>query len=161
MHTYAIISLAFAALASAQSSASVATTSVPYENPLTEYLTQTNSLGVITGMPTQPAVVTSIPTQPAVVTSQPILDTIYAGLSTGLNTVLVGNATQTVLISSGLTSVIKSTPKPTAASTSGGPAASGTGAAASASSSGSSAASHMKAGAGALLGAGAFAALFL
>ncbi|KAJ9609746.1 hypothetical protein H2200_006074 [Cladophialophora chaetospira] len=49
-----------------------------YENPFTVYTSQTNSLGVITGMP---AVVTSQPTQPAVVTSQPASPTLptYSG----------------------------------------------------------------------------------
>jgi len=167
MQSFAILSLAIAAVASAQSSASSASV-VSNDNPLTTYLTQTNSLGVITGIPTQPAVVTSIPAQPAVVTSQPILASIYAGLTTGLNTVVVGNQTQTVLISSGLTSVVKSTPTPTVASgTAGGAAGSGgSGGTASASasksgSSGSSAASHIKVGAGALAGAGAIFALLL
>ncbi|KAL6251017.1 hypothetical protein RBB50_001225 [Rhinocladiella similis] len=46
-----------------------------YENPFTIYTTQTNSLGVITGMP---SVVTS---QPSVVTSQPVSPTLpsYSG----------------------------------------------------------------------------------
>ena len=51
-------------------------TSAPYENPFTVYTAETNSWGVITGMPSvvtsQPLAVTSQPTQPAVVTSQPV-----------------------------------------------------------------------------------------
>lgn len=39
-----------------------------YDNPFTVYTSMTNSLGVITGMP---SVVTSQPSQPALVTSQP------------------------------------------------------------------------------------------
>jgi hypothetical protein len=168
MYTSTLLSVAFAAVAAAQSTL---VTSVSYDNPLTAYLTQTDSNGVITGMPTQPAVVTSIPTQPAVVTSQPgvvtsqpLVASIYAGLTTGTNTVLVGNQTQTVFFSGDITSVIKATPTPTAAKSSGGSSGSGTsasGSAASASSSGSSASGHIKAGAGALVGAGALFAAFL
>ncbi|KAK3716412.1 hypothetical protein LTR37_006562 [Vermiconidia calcicola] len=59
-------------------------TTVEYSNPATLYLTQTNSLGVVTGMPgastviTNPAVVTS---QPAVVTTQPAVDLVPAGIT--------------------------------------------------------------------------------
>jgi len=162
MQSYAL--LAFVALASAQSSsisaAASAATSVS-EDPLNSYLTMTNSNGVITGIPTQPAVVTS---QPSVVTSQPLPASIYAGLTTGLNTVIVGNQTVSVSIGSGITSIVKSTPKPTAASSTGGSGASGSGtasgSAAGASSSGS-AATHFKAGAGALAGFGAMFAFLL
>jgi len=160
MQSFAVLSLALAAVATAQST----DTTPSYSNDLTKYLTQTNSLGVITGIPTQPAVDTVIPTQPAVVTSQPLVASIYAGLTTGLNTVIVGNQTQTVSIGSGITSVIKATPTPTsAAGTAGGAAASGSSSASAskASSSGSSAAGHIKAGAGALGFAGAIFALLL
>ena len=53
-----------------------------YENPFTIYTTETNSLGVITGMP---SVVTS---QPAVVTSQPATPTLphYSGYAYGNST---------------------------------------------------------------------------
>jgi hypothetical protein len=49
-----------------------------YENPFTIYTTQTNSLGVITGMP---SVWTSQPSQPPLVTSQPVSPTLptYSG----------------------------------------------------------------------------------
>lgn len=49
-----------------------------YDNPFTIYTSLTNSLGVITGMP---SVWTSQPTQPAVVTSQPVSPTLptYSG----------------------------------------------------------------------------------
>ena len=50
-----------------------------YSNPATSYLTQTNSLGVVTGMPTNPAAT-------GAVTSQPPVSTIPAGEPTGLNT---------------------------------------------------------------------------
>lgn len=52
------------------SSVSWPTSSGSYENPFTIYTTQTNSLGVITGMP---SVVTS---QPSVITSQPASPTL-------------------------------------------------------------------------------------
>jgi hypothetical protein len=48
-----------------QAPATTTTSSPPYTNPFTSYTTETNSLGIITGMP---SVVTSMP---AVVTSQP------------------------------------------------------------------------------------------
>ncbi|KJY01998.1 hypothetical protein TI39_contig265g00022 [Zymoseptoria brevis] len=55
----------------------------PYSNPNTQYLTQTNSNGVITGMPSAAVAVTS----------QPILATIPAGLPQGVTTypLVVGN----------------------------------------------------------------------
>ncbi|MCJ1407042.1 Glycoside hydrolase 18 protein [Ptychographa xylographoides] len=50
-----------------------APTSSAYTNPFTSYLTETNSEGVVTGMP---SVVTSMPTSiPAVVTSMPAVET--------------------------------------------------------------------------------------
>jgi len=173
MQSFTFLSLALAAVASAQStsvSTSVSTsdsTSIstpPYSNTLTNFLTETNSLGVVTG---QPSVVTSIPDQPGAVTTQPIVASVYAGLTTGLNTVVLGNRTATVSIGSGVTSVL--TPVPTTASTAGGAAGTNvaggsgtaTGSATKASSSGSSAAGHLKAGAGALLGAGAMFVAFL
>jgi hypothetical protein len=162
MRSFAIVSLAFAAIASAQSD-STSAASVDAA-PQTTFLTQTNSLGVVTGIPTQPAVVTSQPDQPAVITSQPLPASVYAGLTTGLNTVILGNRTATVLISSGLTSILTPTPTPTAAAgTDGGAAASGSasGSAAKTSSTGAAAAGHFKAGAGALAGAGAIFALLL
>lgn len=65
-------------------------TSAPYSNPFTIYLTETDSWGVITGMPavatSQPEVVTSQPTQPAVVTSQPVSPTHTYESSTTLQT---------------------------------------------------------------------------
>lgn len=65
-------------------------TSAPYENPFTVYTAETDSWGVITGMPTvvtsQPEVVTSQPTQPAVMTSQPVSPVHSYGNSTTLHT---------------------------------------------------------------------------
>ena len=54
-----------------------------YSNPATQYLTETNSEGVITGMPAGATVGTGMPT---VVTSQPAVATIPAGEPTGYNT---------------------------------------------------------------------------
>ncbi|KAF1826131.1 uncharacterized protein K489DRAFT_367385 [Dissoconium aciculare CBS 342.82] len=86
-------------------SASVPTSS--YSNFANQFLTQTNSLGVVTGMPSlpagvsnlstftsQPAVVTS---QPTVVTAQPAVATIPAALPSGLNTIHLGNASSFVV----------------------------------------------------------------
>lgn len=71
--------------------------------PATQYLTQTNSLGVVTGQPTlsNGAVAT------VAETSQPALATIPAGLPTGINTVYIGGGNQTA--SSFLVSVGSST----------------------------------------------------
>lgn len=65
-----------------------------YSNPATQYLTETNSAGVVTGMPGESTAMTGLP---APVTSQPSKATIPAGLPTG-TTVVYYNA------SSGLTS---------------------------------------------------------
>lgn len=170
-----ILAAAFAAAVSAQdASASASTTSTstpPYSNPNTQYLTQTNSVGVVTGMPSvvtsQPAGGVAITTQPAVVTTQPILATIPAGLSTGLNTIPYGNTTVTVSMSGSITSIISAS-KTTATSGSGaaasgsGASASGSGTATGASSSSSAGAgAHIKAGGAALGFAGAMFAAFL
>lgn len=69
--------------AAASSASDVSSSSID-EHPQTTFLTQTNSLGVVTGQPTEPAVVTSQPTEPAGVTTQPTLATIPAGLPTGI-----------------------------------------------------------------------------
>jgi hypothetical protein len=57
-----------------------------YSNPATKYLTETNSVGVITGMPGQSTIVTG---QPHAVTSQPAVATIPAGLPTGFDTITI------------------------------------------------------------------------
>jgi hypothetical protein len=94
------------AVASAQSSASTSIDPAPQ----TSYLAQTNSLGVVTGMPaaasnvgTQPAAVTS---QPAVVTAQPVpadIPAVGPGVHTltlaGTGTGSLVNSTRTVTVS--------------------------------------------------------------
>jgi len=60
-----------------------------YSNPATQYLTETNSAGVVTGMPKGSAVPTGVP---HAVTSQPPPATIPAGLPTG-TTVIYYNGT--------------------------------------------------------------------
>jgi hypothetical protein len=148
------LTFALAALTAAQNTDTTTATVVSVDNPNTQYLTETDSNGVITGMPT---VATSQPGQPAVVTSQPDVASIYAGLSSGLNTVLVGNQTLTVSVSGTLTSVVKATPTPTSSPGSGG--ASGGSATGSSSSKGAAATGQVAA--GALIGAaGVFAMLF-
>lgn len=82
-----------------QAEAPSVATSAPYENPFTVYTAETDSWGVITGMPTvvtsQPAVVTSQPTQPAVVTSQPISPVHSYGNSTTLHTSTSASVSET------------------------------------------------------------------
>jgi hypothetical protein len=67
-------------------------TTVPYTNGFTSYLTQTNSLGVVTGMP---EVATAQSALPTVVTSQPAVATIPAGLPEG-NTYLMINVSRSL-----------------------------------------------------------------
>jgi hypothetical protein len=67
-------------------------TTVPYTNGFTSYLTQTNSLGVVTGMP---SVETAQSALPPAVTSQPAVATIPAGLPEG-NTYLLINISRTL-----------------------------------------------------------------
>ncbi|KAI1361978.1 hypothetical protein F5Y08DRAFT_342079 [Xylaria arbuscula] len=94
-------------------SAVTATTTYVYEysNPATTLLTQTNSDGIITGLPSeaetsQPAVVTS---QPAVVTSIPDVATIPAGLPVGTTTIAQGNSSFVISVGSSTTVVLTST----------------------------------------------------
>ncbi|KAI1118291.1 hypothetical protein F5Y14DRAFT_447168 [Nemania sp. NC0429] len=85
-----------------------------YSNPLTSLLTQTNSDGIITGLPSgglpaftsQPAVVTS---QPDVVTSQPAVATIPAGLPEGTTTITRGNSSFVISVGPSTTVVLTST----------------------------------------------------
>jgi hypothetical protein len=67
-------------------------TTAPYTNAFTSYLTQTNSLGVITGMPAvataQSALPSAVTTQPEAVTSQPEVATIPAGLPEGVTHIM-------------------------------------------------------------------------
>ena len=58
---------------------------IPYTNAFTSYLTQTNSLGVVTGMP---AVETAQSALPPAVTSQPEVATIPAGLPEGVTHIM-------------------------------------------------------------------------
>lgn len=67
-------------------------TTVPYTNGFTSYLTQTNSLGVVTGMP---EVATAQSDLPPAVTSQPAVATIPAGLPEG-NTYLLINISRSL-----------------------------------------------------------------
>jgi hypothetical protein len=67
-------------------------TTVPYTNGFTSYLTQTNSLGVVTGMP---EVATAQSALPTAITSQPAVATIPAGLPEG-NTYLLINISRTL-----------------------------------------------------------------
>jgi hypothetical protein len=166
MQLVALASIAFAAVVSAQDSSSstaALVSSVPYSNDATTLLTQTNSLGVITGQPSQPAVVTS---QPAGITTQPPVALIPAGFGDGTTTATFGNQTYTIAVSGNVTSLVTRTPTPTAQTsvdTSGtGAAASGSGSAASASSTGNAGAGlHFKAGGAALAAAGGFFAFFM
>ncbi|KAI0436838.1 hypothetical protein F4803DRAFT_200320 [Xylaria telfairii] len=82
-----------------------------YSNPATTLLTQTNSDGIITGLPgaaetSQPAVVTS---QPAVVTSIPDVATIPAGLPAGTTTITQGNSSFVISVGPSTTVVLTST----------------------------------------------------
>ncbi|KAK5624400.1 hypothetical protein RRF57_000116 [Xylaria bambusicola] len=104
--------------------AATATTTYIYEysNPVTTLLTQTNSDGIITGLPSnaetsQPAVVTS---QPAVVTSIPDVATIPAGLPEGTTTIFQGNSSSFVIsVGPSTTVVLTSTTSNKASSTGG------------------------------------------
>ena len=155
MKTIALFAALLVATVSAQSQSTTTPTSIPYSNPETSFLTQTNSLGVITG---QPTLVTSEPIES---TAELLPASIYAGLSQGLNTVIAGNMTMTVDVSGSMTSVV--TPTPTVAQTTGGSTETSSSNTASATASGKSsgAAAVARMGAGALVGAGAVFAVFL
>ncbi|KAM0723267.1 hypothetical protein Q7P37_001468 [Cladosporium fusiforme] len=99
MRSSILIAAPFVAAAYAQSSDAVNTTVVPvssgsttvestfsYSNGLTSFLTQTNSNGVITGMP---AVETAQSALPPAVTAQPSVATIPAGLPEGVTHILI------------------------------------------------------------------------
>ena len=161
MKALALFATLLVTIVSAQSdsgSSPPTTTSIPYSNPETSFITQTDSNGVVTG-------------QPSVVTSEPVESTdelqpasIYAGLSQGLNTVVAGNMTMTVDVSGSVTSVV--TPTPTMAATTSASAGTGSSggsntASATASGKSSGAAAVARMGAGALVGAGAVFAVFL
>jgi len=63
-------------------SSALYTTTWTYSNPATNYLSETDSDGVVTGQPSG-----TVGTQPAVVTSQPDAAIVPAGLPTGLTTI--------------------------------------------------------------------------
>ncbi|KAI8624334.1 hypothetical protein F5Y19DRAFT_480713 [Xylariaceae sp. FL1651] len=126
----------------------VTTYTYQYSNPATSLLTQTNSDGIITGLPStgppaetsQPSVVTS---QPNVVTSIPPVATIPAGLPSGLTTITQGNSSFVVSVGQSTTVVLTTsttTPSASGASNTEGSASGGSNP--SATNSGSSGASH-------------------
>jgi hypothetical protein len=123
MRSAIILTLAAVAMAQVSEPSSIPS----YTNPMTSFLTQTNSLGVVTGQPKPDLnVVTSQPlpvtTQPALVTSQPPVETSPAGS----NIVSVPTAAPypTSAVSSGYSSSMGTN----ATFTSGSPSASSTGA---------------------------------
>lgn len=152
--------------------------------PQSIYMAQTNSLGVVTGMPavvtsipSQPAAVTNIPGQPAVVTSQPLPANIPA-VGPGVHTlVLAGtgsafNQTRTVVVSANNSTTVEILPTPTGgASGSGasGMTTTGTGMRQTGSATGTgpaqqstgAAVANVQLAAGSVLGFGAFVAAFL
>jgi hypothetical protein len=150
MHALTIIISALVALASAQDGVSV----VSVSNPNTQFLTETDSNGVITG---QPTVATSQPDQPAVVTSQPPIASLPA-LPDGLTTLTFNNHTYTVSVNGNQTSFVSTTSTSSKAASGTGAGASGTGASSSTS---KGAAATGKAAAGALLGAAGLVAALL
>ncbi|MCJ1259243.1 ADAM metallopeptidase with thrombospondin type 1, motif [Lignoscripta atroalba] len=125
MRSSIIFALPFAAVALAQSSTVVSVTEVTdgqvqatsttYTNPFTSFLSQTDSLGVVTG---QPSVVTSQPSvftsQPVAETSQPSVITVPAGAPT-----LVGTVTDAFVTGTLATVVISGSGLPVAGNTSG------------------------------------------
>merc|ERR1712054_720753 len=110
MRSSIMIVAPFVAAAYAQSSApangteGAMTSSSSYSNDATQYLTQTDSRGVITG---QPAAATSQPSLPAGVSTQPQVATVPAALPTGINTIQYGNESSfLVSVGSSTTSII-------------------------------------------------------
>merc|ERR1712070_875683 len=112
MHSSIMIVAPFVAAAYAQSSAPAngtegvmtSSSSYSYSNDATQYLTQTDSRGVITG---QPAAATSQPSLPAGVTTQPQVATVPAALPTGIQTIAYGNESSfLVSVGSSTTSII-------------------------------------------------------
>ncbi|KAI7298748.1 hypothetical protein KC315_g17908, partial [Hortaea werneckii] len=112
MRSSVMIVAPFVAAAYAQSSAPAngtegamtSSSSYSYSNDNTQYLTQTDSRGVITG---QPAAATSQPSLPAGVSTQPQVATVPAALPTGINTIQYGNESSfLVSVGSSTTSII-------------------------------------------------------
>lgn len=176
MRSSIFVSAAVVAVASAQSSSVD-----PF--PQTSLLTQTNSLGVVTGMfpvatsigaiPTQPDAVTN---QPAVVTSQPVPADIPA-VGPGVHTLTLPgtgsmfNTTRTVTVSANNSTTLVVAPatsansaNPSGSGASGASRASGSGSptgSGAASASTGAAVPNVKVAAGSLVGFGAFMAAFL
>ncbi|KAF2729765.1 hypothetical protein EJ04DRAFT_446509 [Polyplosphaeria fusca] len=121
----------FALAAFAQDASSVSTPSSTGDAfPQTSFLTQTDSRGVVTGMPAPATSVgvadSSIAVQPPVQTSQPPVNSIPA-VGTGVHTLLLpgsANSTRTVVVSANNSTTVELTPTPSDASGSG--AATGT-----------------------------------
>jgi len=170
MRASLILAAPFVALALAQSGetnvteVTTSSSSYVYTNPLTAYLTQTNSLGVITGMPPVETSVgnagTAVTTQAIVVTSQPAVALVPAGF-TGVTTLKFGgngtSATSSIVITAGTgtTFIVSAT---SAAATSGAGAsgsASGSGATSGASGTAASGGSSGTAGSGTATGSAA------
>ena len=82
------------------------TSTYTYSNPATKFLTETNSAGVVTGLPGQSGQPEAVTSQPAVVTSQPPVATLPAALPSGYNTIYLN-------VSSHLTSITVSAGKST------------------------------------------------
>jgi len=171
---------AFAVAAFAQDSSSVDA------HPQTTFLTQTNSLGVVTG---QPSVITAIPSQPSQALSQPNVATSVGVAATipdlgpGLHTYAYGigtNHTTLIVFSAnvnGSTSFVTPTPTPssqgsgvtgtdgkvtpTATGTDGKLITTGASATGAGGASSTGAAATMRAVAGSVVGVGAFMAAFL
>ena len=156
----------------------MSTSTYTYSNTMTNFLTETNSLGVVTGMPNL-----SNGYAPVAETAQPAVATIPAGLASGsVYTLAYGNASSfTVSIGSSTTYVLgaaatgisvtegsattgtagaSGTHSGTHTGTATSNTASGTGSQASATSSGAASA-NMKAASGAVLGLGALMAFAL
>lgn len=170
MRSSIFVSAAVVAVASAQLSSID-----PF--PQTNLLTQTNSLGVVTGMFPVATSIAAIPTQPSVVTEQPAIVTSQAvpadipAVGPGVHTLTLAgtgsmfNSTRTVTVSANDSTTLLIAPATTAnPSGSGASRASGSG-----SPTGSNAASgstgaavpNVKVAAGGLVGFGAFMAAFL
>lgn len=186
MRASIFVSAAAFALASAQDTSAGSSTSIdPF--PQTTFTTQTNSLGVVTGMP---SVDSSIPSQPDAVTNQPAVVTaqpapadipaVGPGVHTltlaGTGTGSMVNSTRTVTVSANNSTTValvaSATSSGAGATGSGSAGASGSGSDASGSGSSASrtganrpdktgAASNVKAAAGSLVGFGALMAALL
>ncbi|CZT17043.1 uncharacterized protein RCC_02875 [Ramularia collo-cygni] len=114
---YAILAAPLVAIVYAQAESSSSISIPPYSNPATQYLTQTNSLGVVTGQPTLPGGGIVATSMPAVDTQVGTVATIPAGLPTGVTSIpiAVGNGTTpasyfTISVGSSTTVVLGAVP---------------------------------------------------